>query len=232
MQDHEAADAGDAPPARPTRRICHGGRRRRAPPPSLTDASTIWELLERQHGAGIAEVRLVRLSWLMGPALQRHTSSRWERLPPRAVLGAATTGVHRRAGAQGLADVRALRYSAVLAPAATADAPHRHALLPILAVTHDWKRSPPKPTTPTAYRRRLLCSARSSVPRAQAAESRFGAPPHPPRPSTTRRSRLRWVCTCRGALSCKRTRAAAAPSTSAARLAARWRRRRCGTCMR
>ena len=56
---------------------------------SLTEASTIWRLLERNHGtqgSDMPEVRLLRLSWLLGQALQRHTNSRWERLPPRAVL--------------------------------------------------------------------------------------------------------------------------------------------------
>ena len=68
-------NGGSTPPSQPP-----------LPSSPRTDPNTLWQLLERTHG-DVPEVRLVRASWLLGPALASKSSlSTWERFPSRNTL--------------------------------------------------------------------------------------------------------------------------------------------------
>lgn len=102
------------------------------PPNPRTHPDTLWTLLERRHHS-VPEVRLIRLSWLLGPALAASAArSSWERFPPRHTLERicpeAFIGVDelRKLHAQHDSELRKLSSSA-------------RAPLPFVAVSHDWE---------------------------------------------------------------------------------------------
>ena len=124
----------------------------------LRSSETIWRLLERSHGSpgkrGIPEVRLLRLSWLLGPALASKADGnvmlRSERLPPRHVLEAS----HPEA----FLSEEELRQL-------TSQLPRGVDLLPIVAVAHDW--ATPMHPDPTAERLVAIATALAELQRGQ-----------------------------------------------------------------
>ena len=93
-----------------------------------TDPNTLWQLLERTHG-DVPEVRLVRASWLLGPALASKSSlSTWERFPSRNTL--------ERLHPEAFLPTAELRKLA--GKIREGAKPAKLELLPIVAVSHDW----------------------------------------------------------------------------------------------